>query len=139
MRIGLLNRDPDRDGSVPLCRSFKWGESDPLPYQVYGHGVVSHRGLVYVIGGKSESKCVSAALRFRRHAGVLTPRPHRKCLRRVCVYNPTKFEWRDLAPLKTARSLFGVAVHDDRIYVAAGVTDSGLTGSVEVFDIAANR
>lgn len=42
----------------PLCvyRSFKWGESDPLPYTVYGHGTVSHKGLVYVIGGKAESK-----------------------------------------------------------------------------------
>lgn len=41
-----------------VCRSFKWGESDPLPYAVYGHGTVSHKGLVYVIGGKSESKYV---------------------------------------------------------------------------------
>ncbi|XP_054888574.1 kelch-like protein 40a [Poeciliopsis prolifica] len=99
-------------------QSFKWGESDPLPYEVYGHGTVAHNGLVYVIGGKSESK---------------------KCMRRVCVYDPSKFEWKDLAPLRTARSLFGVAVHQDRIYVAAGVTDSGLTSSVEVYDITANK
>ncbi|XP_014870182.1 kelch-like protein 40a [Poecilia latipinna] len=99
-------------------QSFKWGESDPLPYEVYGHGTVAHNGLVYVIGGKSESK---------------------KCMRRVCVYDPTKFEWKDLAPLTTARSLFGIAVHQDQIYVATGVTDSGLTSSVEVYDIAANK
>ncbi|XP_028284128.1 kelch-like protein 40a [Parambassis ranga] len=99
-------------------QSFKWGESDPLPYQVYGHGTVSHKGLVYVIGGKSESK---------------------KCMRRVSVYNPTKFEWTDLAPLKTARSLFGVTVHNDQIFVVTGVTDSGLTSSVEVYDIATNK
>ncbi|XP_028327772.1 kelch-like protein 40a [Gouania willdenowi] len=98
-------------------QSFKWGESDPLPYEVYGLGTVSHKGLVYVIGGKSESK---------------------KCLRRVCVYNPTKFEWKELAPLKTARSLFGVTVHNDQIYVVTGVTDSGLTSSAEVYDIATN-
>lgn len=99
-------------------QSFKWGESDPLPYEVYGHGTVAHNDLVYVIGGKSESK---------------------KCMRRVCVYNPTKFEWRDLAPLTTARSLFGITVHNDQIYVATGVTDSGLTSSVEVYDIATNK
>uniref|UniRef100_A0A3Q2TJ92 Kelch-like family member 40a n=1 Tax=Fundulus heteroclitus TaxID=8078 RepID=A0A3Q2TJ92_FUNHE len=99
-------------------QSFKWGESDPLPYEVYGHGTVAHNGLVYVIGGKSESK---------------------KCMRRVCVYNPTKFEWKDLAPLTTARSLFGIAVHNDQIYVATGVTDSGLTSSVEVYDITTNK
>ncbi|KAM4557595.1 kelch-like protein 40a [Fundulus diaphanus] len=99
-------------------QSFKWGESDPLPYEVYGHGTVAHNGLVYVIGGKSESK---------------------KCMRRVCVYNPTKFEWKDLAPLTTARSLCGIAVHNDQIYVATGVTDSGLTSSVEVYDITTNK
>ncbi|XP_072524679.1 kelch-like protein 40a [Salminus brasiliensis] len=98
-------------------QSFKWGESDPLPYTVYGHGTVSHNGLVYVLGGKSESK---------------------KCLRRVCVYNPTKFEWKELAPMKTARSLFGVATHKNKIYVVTGVTDSGLTSSSEVYDIASN-
>ncbi|XP_023140301.1 kelch-like protein 40a [Amphiprion ocellaris] len=99
-------------------QSFKWGESDPLPYEVYGHGTVSHNGLVYVIGGKSESK---------------------KCMRRCCVYNPTKFEWKDLAPLKTARSLFGITVHKDQIFAATGVTDSGLTSTVEVYDIATNK
>ncbi|XP_019960143.2 kelch-like protein 40a [Paralichthys olivaceus] len=99
-------------------QSFKWGESDPLPYQVYGHGTVSHNGLVYVIGGKSESK---------------------KCLRRVCVYNPKKFEWKDLAPMKTARSLFGITIHKEQIYVVTGVTDAGLTCSAEVYDIASNK
>uniref|UniRef100_A0A667ZSF9 Kelch-like family member 40a n=2 Tax=Myripristis murdjan TaxID=586833 RepID=A0A667ZSF9_9TELE len=99
-------------------QSFKWGESDPLPYAVYGHGTVSHNGRVYVIGGKSESK---------------------KCMRRVCVYDPTKFEWKDLAPMKTARSLFGVTVHDGQIFVVTGVTDSGLTSTVEVYDIATNK
>uniref|UniRef100_A0A3Q0RKK5 Kelch-like family member 40a n=1 Tax=Amphilophus citrinellus TaxID=61819 RepID=A0A3Q0RKK5_AMPCI len=104
--------------ALTFLLSFKWGESDPLPYEVYGHGTVSHKGLVYVIGGKSES---------------------RKCMRRVCVYNPTKFEWKDLAPLKTARSLFGITIHNDQIFVVTGVTDSGLTSSVEVYDIANNK
>ncbi|XP_066508617.1 kelch-like protein 40a [Hoplias malabaricus] len=98
-------------------QSFKWGESDPLSYSVYGHGTISHNGLVYVLGGKSESK---------------------KCLKRVCVYNPKKFEWKELAPMKTARSLFGAAVHKNKIYVVTGVTDSGLTSSSEVYDIASN-
>ncbi|XP_062385326.1 kelch-like protein 40a [Sardina pilchardus] len=99
-------------------QSFKWGESDPLPYTVYAHGTVSHNGMVYVIGGKSESK---------------------KCLKRVSVYDPTKFEWKELAPMKTPRSLFGASVHNDKIYVVTGVTDDGLTSSVEVYDIATNK
>ncbi|KFV57022.1 Kelch-like 40 [Gavia stellata] len=98
--------------------SFKWGEADSLPYAVYGHAVVSHKDLVYVIGGKGSDK---------------------KCLKKMCVYNPSKFEWKELAPMKTARSLFGATVHKDKIYVAAGVTDSGLTNSVEVYDIATNK
>ncbi|KAL0966567.1 hypothetical protein UPYG_G00296870 [Umbra pygmaea] len=99
-------------------QSFKWGESDPLPYAIYGHGTVSHNGLVYVIGGKTENK---------------------RCTGKVCVYNSTKFEWKDLAPMKTARSLFAVTVHNDQIYVATGVTDTGLTNTVEVYDIATNK
>lgn len=59
-------------------------------------------------------------------------------MKRVCVYDPTKFEWKDLAPMKTARSLFGTAVHKNKIYVVTGVTDNGLTSSVEVYDIASN-
>jgi len=57
----------------------------------------------------------------------------------VCAYDPRKFEWKDLAPMKRARSLFGVAVHKDQIYVVTGVTDTGLTSTVEVYDIAANK
>lgn len=60
-------------------------------------------------------------------------------MRRVCVYDPTKFEWKDLAPMKKARSLFGIAVHKDQIYVITGVTDEGLTCSAEVYDIASNK
>lgn len=61
MSVGLIlgkkeKKTLDEDETGGLCRSFKWGESDPLPYEVYGHGTVSHQGLVYVIGGKSESK-----------------------------------------------------------------------------------
>ncbi|KAM4705835.1 kelch-like protein 40 [Rhinophrynus dorsalis] len=98
--------------------SFKWGESDPLPYPVYGHAVVSHENLVYVIGGKGNDK---------------------KCLNKLCVYNPKKFEWKDLAPMKTARSLFGATIHNGKIFIAAGVTDTGLTNTVEAYDIKTNK
>lgn len=60
-------------------------------------------------------------------------------MRRTCVYNPTKFEWKDLAPMKTARSLFGATVHNDQIYIVTGVTDTGLTSTVEVYNIATNK
>uniref|UniRef100_UPI00398E4D0F kelch-like protein 40b n=1 Tax=Pristiophorus japonicus TaxID=55135 RepID=UPI00398E4D0F len=98
--------------------TFKWGESDPLPYEVYGHSVVSHNGLVYVMGGKGTNK---------------------KCSNKLCMYNPQKFEWKELSPMKTARSLLGATIYKDKIWVATGVTDSGLTGSIEVYDTAANK
>ncbi|XP_006011628.1 kelch-like protein 40 [Latimeria chalumnae] len=99
-------------------QSFKWGESDPVPYPVYGHSAVSYNDLVYILGGKGDDK---------------------KCLNKVCVYDPKKFEWKELAPMKTARSLFGATVHKGKIYIATGVTDSGLTNSVEVYDTATNK
>lgn len=57
----------------------------------------------------------------------------------MCAYDAKRFEWKELAPMNTARSLFGATVHKDKIYVAAGVTDNGLTDSVEVYDIATNK
>lgn len=98
-------------------QSFKWGEGEALSYAVYGHGCVSHNGLIYVMGGKNEEK---------------------DCIDKTCVYDPSTSEWKQLSPLKLARSLFGVAVHRDKIYVVAGVTDSGLTNTVEVYDITNN-
>lgn len=63
----------------------------------------------------------------------------RSCLQKVCAYDAQRFEWKELAPMKTARSLFGATVHKDIIFVAAGVTDTGLTDSVEVYDIKTNK
>uniref|UniRef100_A0A4W6DDC0 Kelch-like family member 40b n=1 Tax=Lates calcarifer TaxID=8187 RepID=A0A4W6DDC0_LATCA len=85
-------------------QSFKWGESESLPYPVYGHATVSHNDVVYVIGGKGDNK---------------------SCLKKMCAYDAKKFEWKELPPMKIARSLFGATVHKDKIYVAAGVTDDG--------------
>uniref|UniRef100_A0A3Q1GRT6 Kelch-like family member 40b n=1 Tax=Acanthochromis polyacanthus TaxID=80966 RepID=A0A3Q1GRT6_9TELE len=99
-------------------QSFKWGESDPIPYQVYGHATLSHKDVVYVIGGKGENK---------------------NCLKKMCAYDARRFEWKELAPMKTARSLCGATIHKDKIYVAAGVTDEGLTDTIEVYDIATNK
>ncbi|KAG7524233.1 kelch 40 [Solea senegalensis] len=98
--------------------SFKWGESEPIPYPVYGHATISHNGIVYVIGGKGDNK---------------------SCLLKMCAYDAKRFEWKELPPMKTARSLFGATVHNNKIFVAAGVTDDGLTDSVEVYDIATNK
>ncbi|XP_073401913.1 kelch-like protein 41 [Dendrobates tinctorius] len=95
-----------------------WKEAKKLPIKVYGHSVVSHNGLIYCLGGKTDDK---------------------KCTGRLFAFNPKKGEWKDLPPMKTARSMFGVAVHKDKIYVAGGVTEDGLTAAVEAYDIPTNK
>ncbi|XP_025856710.2 kelch-like protein 40 isoform X2 [Vulpes vulpes] len=55
-------KDGERSLDSVMCYdrlSFKWGESDPLPYEVYGHAVLSHMDLVYVIGGKGSDRWAS--------------------------------------------------------------------------------
>ncbi|KAG8559719.1 hypothetical protein GDO81_017428 [Engystomops pustulosus] len=99
-------------------KAVAWKEAKKLPVKVYGHSVVSHNGLIYCLGGKTDDK---------------------KCTGRLFVFNPKKGDWKDLPPMRTARSMFGVAVHKDKIYVAGGVTEEGLTASVEAYDIPTNK
>uniref|UniRef100_UPI00398F3F4E kelch-like protein 41a n=1 Tax=Pristiophorus japonicus TaxID=55135 RepID=UPI00398F3F4E len=97
---------------------LKWNESKAFPLKIYGHSVVSHNGLIYLIGGKAEDT---------------------KCVNKLFVYNPKKSEWRELAAMKTARAMFGAAVHESKIWVVGGVTDEGLTAAVETYDIMNNK
>lgn len=64
---------------------------------------------------------------------------YRKCTNRVFIFNPKKGDWKDLAPMKTPRSMFGVAVHKGKIVIAGGVTEDGLSASVEAFDLTTNK
>uniref|UniRef100_A0A493TWS6 BBSome complex member BBS5 n=1 Tax=Anas platyrhynchos platyrhynchos TaxID=8840 RepID=A0A493TWS6_ANAPP len=98
--------------------AIKWGEIKKLPIKVYGHATISNNGLIYCLGGKTDDK---------------------KCTNRVFVYNPKKGDWRDLAPMKVARSMFGTAIHKGKIFIAGGVTEEGLTESVEAFDLTTNK
>ncbi|XP_070278898.1 kelch-like protein 41 isoform X3 [Myotis yumanensis] len=96
----------------------KWNEVKKLPIKVYGHNVVSHKGMIYCLGGKTDDK---------------------KCTNRVFIYNPKKGDWKDMPPMKTPRSMFGVAIHKGKIVVAGGVTEEGLSASVEAFDLTTNK
>lgn len=57
----------------------------------------------------------------------------------MCAYDAKRFEWKELGPMKHARSLCGATIHENKIYVAGGVTDNGLTDTMEVYDIATNK
>ncbi|KAG8432409.1 hypothetical protein GDO86_016888 [Hymenochirus boettgeri] len=99
-------------------KAVSWKETKKLPIKVYGHSIVSHNGQVYCLGGKTDDN---------------------KCTGRMFVFNPKKGEWKDLPPMRTSRSMFGAAVHKGKIFIAGGVTEEGLTSSVEAYDIATNK
>ncbi|NP_001082404.1 kelch like family member 41 L homeolog [Xenopus laevis] len=99
-------------------KAVSWTEVKKLPVKVYGHSVVSHNDQIYCLGGKTEDKT---------------------CTGRMFVFSPKKGEWKDLPPMRTSRSMFGVTVHKGKIFVAGGVTEEGLTASVESYDIATNK
>ncbi|KAG8138697.1 hypothetical protein E2320_001483 [Naja naja] len=102
----------------------------PSPRCLFGLGEAENS--IFVVGGKElkeGEQTLDSVLCYDRL----------KCLNSLTVYNPKKFEWKELSPMKTHRSLFGSTIHNGKIYVAAGVTDSGLTNSVEVYDIAKDK
>jgi len=100
------------------AEKMKWSESKKLPLKIHGHAVVSHKGLVYCIGGKTDDN---------------------KALNKMFAYNHKQSEWRELAAMKKPRAMFGAVVHNGKIVVAGGVNEEGLTAACEVYDFAANK
>ncbi|XP_074520893.1 kelch-like protein 41b [Halichoeres trimaculatus] len=97
---------------------MRWSETKKLPLKIHGHAVVSHKGLVYCIGGKTDDN---------------------KALNKMFVYNHKQSEWRELAAMKTPRAMFGAVVHNNKIIVAGGVNEEGLINVCEAFDFATNK
>lgn len=62
-----------------------------------------------------------------------------KALNKVFVYNHKQSEWRELAAMKSPRSMFGAIIHKGKIVVAGGVNEEGLTASCEAYDFTANK
>ncbi|XP_066542634.1 kelch-like protein 41a [Hoplias malabaricus] len=97
---------------------MKWTETKKLPLRIHGHSVVSQNGLVYCIGGKTDEN---------------------KTINKMFAYNHKKAEWKELAAMKTPRSMFGAVVHKGKIVVVGGVNDDGLLGSCEAYDFGTNK
>ncbi|XP_069791802.1 kelch-like protein 41a isoform X2 [Narcine bancroftii] len=119
--IGGKDLQSEQSLDTVMCydmNNFKWNESKAFPLKIYGHSVVSHNELIYVIGGKTDDG---------------------KCVNKLFVYNPKKSEWRELAAMSKARAMFGAAVHQSKIWVVGGVTEEGLTAAAEVYDIMNNK
>ncbi|XP_054650007.1 kelch-like protein 41b [Dunckerocampus dactyliophorus] len=97
---------------------LRWSETKKLPLKIHGHAVVSYKGLVYCIGGKTDEN---------------------KALSKMFVYNHKQSEWRELGAMKTPRAMFGAVIHDGKIVVAGGVNEGGLTASCESYNFATNK
>uniref|UniRef100_A0A3Q3W288 BTB domain-containing protein n=1 Tax=Mola mola TaxID=94237 RepID=A0A3Q3W288_MOLML len=97
---------------------MKWSESKKFPLKIHGHAVVSHRGLIYSIGGKTDDN---------------------KAINKMFAYNHKQSEWKELAAMKTSRSMLAATVHNGKIVVAGGVNEQGLTATCEAYDFATNK
>lgn len=62
-----------------------------------------------------------------------------KALNKMFTYNHKQAEWKELAAMKTPRSMFGAVIHNDKIVVAGGVNEEGLTASCEAYNFATNK
>ncbi|XP_061696694.1 kelch-like protein 41a isoform X2 [Syngnathoides biaculeatus] len=97
---------------------MRWSETKKLPLRIHGHCVVSENGLVYCIGGKTDDN---------------------KPTNKMFAYNHKKSEWKEVASMKTPRSMFGAIIHKGKIIVAGGVNEEGLTGASEAYDFSTNK
>ncbi|MBP6058340.1 MAG: galactose oxidase [Nitrosomonas sp.] len=94
-----------------------WSFTTPLPEGRHHVGIASLNGMLYVVGGFTKS------FLSVWHA-VAT----------VYQYNPATREWRELAPMPTARGALGVAVYQNRLYAIGGYDGKHNSGAVEIFD-----
>ncbi|MCJ8732740.1 hypothetical protein PDJAM_G00214770 [Pangasius djambal] len=98
--------------------TMKWTETKKLPLRLHGHSVISQNGLVYCIGGKTDDN---------------------KTINKMFAYNHKKSEWKELAAMKTPRSMFGAVVHKGKIIVVGGVNEDSLLASCEAYDFGTNK
>ncbi|XP_054644383.1 kelch-like protein 41a isoform X2 [Dunckerocampus dactyliophorus] len=97
---------------------MKWSETKKLPLSIHGHCAISENGLVYCIGGKTDDN---------------------KAVNKMFAYNHKRSEWKEVASMKTPRSMFGAVIHKGKIIVAGGVNEGGLTANCEAYDFATNK
>lgn len=62
-----------------------------------------------------------------------------KATNRMFAYNHKKSEWKDVASMKTPRSMFGAVIHKGKIVVAGGASEEGLMATCEAYDFGTNK
>lgn len=64
---------------------------------------------------------------------------HSKATNKMFAYNHKKSEWKDVASMKTPRSMFGAVIHKGKIVVAGGANEEGLMAACEAYDFGTNK
>lgn len=121
--FAVAGKDLQTDESLDTVMSYdtelmKWSESKKLPLKIHGHSIVSENGLLYCLGGKTDDS---------------------KTINKMFAYNHKKAEWKELAAMKTPRSMFGAVIHKGKIIVTGGVNEEGLTAGCEAYDFGTNK
>lgn len=55
------------------------------------------------------------------------------------AYNHKRSEWKEVASMKTPRSMFGAVIHNGKMVVAGGVNEEGLIAECEAYDFGTNK
>lgn len=123
MLFAIAGKDLQSNESLDTVMCYdvdqmKWSETKKLPLKIHGQSVVSHKGLVYCIGGKTDDN---------------------KALNKMFAYNHKQSEWKELAGMKTPRSMFGAVIHKNQIIVTGGVNEDGLTATSEAYSFTTNK
>ncbi|KAK7939545.1 hypothetical protein WMY93_002871 [Mugilogobius chulae] len=119
--VGGKDLQTDESHDTVMCydiEKMKWSESKNLPLKVHGHSVVTENGMIYCLGGKTDDN---------------------KTINKMFAYNHKRAEWKELAAMKTPRSMFGAVIYKGKIIVAGGVNEDGLTSGCEVYDFGTNK
>lgn len=93
--------------------TVSWFRETDLPVKIKNFGFVAAHLQIYAIGGEDNSDTPSNLV-FR--------------------YDPVNNSWTELERMHFKRSRAAVAIHKNHIWVAGGMTDTGITDSVEYFN-----
>ncbi|KAG4065412.1 hypothetical protein HA402_002810 [Bradysia odoriphaga] len=93
--------------------TMSWFRETDLPVKIKNFGFIAAHLQIYAIGGEDNSDTPSNLV-FR--------------------YDPVNTSWTELQRMHVKRSRAAVAIHKNHIWVAGGLTDAGITDTVEYYN-----
>lgn len=92
---------------------MSWFKETDLPVKIKNFGFVTAHLQIYAIGGEDHNDIPS---------------------NRVFRYDPVNTTWSEVQRMHLKRSRTAAAVHKNHVWVAGGLTNTGITDSVEYFN-----